>query len=101
MTPGTVQTRMLVHIIRSGLRMICTRSLEATPDELAAAAMYTVHLYTSQAACIPVYMYTCILFVRGCERATARSGVLEMCENELRIVLIARISTEQCSLLCM
>ena len=38
--------------------------------------------------------------VHGCERATAWSGVLEMCENELRIVVIAHMSTKLCSLLC-
>ena len=39
--------------------------------------------------------------VCGCERFTARSDVLEMCENELEVIVIARTSTELCSLVCM
>ena len=58
-------------------------------------------------ACLHVLASACMWLlwlsraVHGCERATARSGTLEMCENELRIIGIARMSTKLCSLLCM
>ena len=39
--------------------------------------------------------------VHGYERGTARSGVLEMCENELKVIMVARMSTELCSIVCM
>ena len=38
--------------------------------------------------------------VHGYERGTARSGVLEMCENELGTIVVARMSSELCSVVC-
>ena len=57
--------------------------------------------------CIQVLASACMWLpwlsraVRGHERVTACSGVLETCERGLRIVIIARMSTKLCSLLCM
>ena len=36
--------------------------------------------------------------VCGYERGTARSDVLEMCGNELEVIMVARMSTELCLL---
>ena len=53
--------------------------------------------------CMQVLVITCMALlwlsgaVHGYERGTARSGVLEMCGNELEVIMVARMSTELCS----
>ena len=37
----------------------------------------------------------------GYERGTARSGVLDMCEIELGVIMIARMGVELCLIVCM
>ena len=57
--------------------------------------------------CMQVLAITCMALlwlsgaVHGHERGTARSGVLEMCGNELEVIMVARMSTELCSIVCM
>ena len=54
--------------------------------------------------CMQVLVITCMALlwlsgaVHGYERGTARSGVLEMCGNELEVIMVARMSTKLCLL---
>ena len=58
--------------------------------------------------CMPeVLVITCMALlwlsgaVHGGERSTARSCVLEMCGNELEVIMVTRMSTKLCSIVCM